>query len=53
MVTVPVVVPVVTRPVLLIVAIVWSDTLQVNTDVLVKSCVMVAVPPVNKAVALN
>ncbi len=53
MITVPVVVPVVTSPVLLIVAIAGSDTLQATTCDHVKSCTTVSVPLVSHAVAAN
>jgi hypothetical protein len=56
-VVVPLVGPVVTRPVLLIVAIVLSDTLQLNVGDDVKFCVIVVVLPdamsANVAVAVN
>ena len=55
MVTVPVDVPAVTKPVLLMVALAVSPVVQVTN--VVKSCVMVVVPPVDKsgntAAALN
>lgn len=57
MVVEPGVAPVVTRPVLLIVAIVGSDTIQFSVGDDVRSCVMVVVPPdttsSNNAVAEN